>query len=90
MFLAKVKGNVVSTHKNENLISHKLLILHPIDLDGNYIGKKDIIAVDQLGAGIGEVVLAAKEGAAVEQILGHSKAPIHTIIIAIVDDIDIP
>ena len=90
MFLAKVKGNVVSTHKNKNLVGHKLLIVHPIDLEGNLIGNKDMISVDRLDAGIGDVVLVAKEGAAVQQIIGTKDSPIHTIIIAIVDDIDIP
>lgn len=89
MFLAKVKGNVVSSHKNDQLVGHKLLIVHPIDLEGKFIGVKDQIAVDQLGAGIDDTVLVAKEGAAVQQITGTSNSPIHTIIIAIVDDIDI-
>ena len=90
MFLAKVKGNVVSTHKNKNLVGYKLLIVHPIDLEGNLIGKKDMISIDHLDAGINDVVLVAREGDVVQQILGTKDSPINTIIIAIVDDIDIP
>jgi microcompartment protein CcmK/EutM len=89
MFLAKVKGNIVSTQKDDYLVSHKLLLVHPIDLEGNFIGNKDSIALDLLDAGIGDTVLVAKEGAAVQQILGHKNAPVHTIINAIVDDIDL-
>lgn len=89
MFLAKIKGNIVSTQKNLNLKSHKLLLVHPIDLNGNYIGKKDSIALDIIDAGIGDTVLVAKEGGAVKQILGHKNAPVNTIIIAIVDDLDV-
>lgn len=89
MTLAKVKGNVVSTQKNSNLKGQKLLIVHPIDLENKYIGKKDVVALDFVDAGIGDVVLLVQEGKAVEQILGHRKAPVHSIIVAIVDSIDV-
>ena len=89
MTLAKVKGNVVSTQKNSNLKGQKLLIVHPIDLENKYIGKKDVVALDFVDAGIGDVVVLGQEGKAVEQILGHRKAPVHSIIVAIVDSIDV-
>ncbi len=89
MTLAKVKGNVVSTQKNSNLKGQKLLIVHPIDLKNKYIGKKDVVALDFVDAGIGDIVLLVQEGKAVEQILGHRKAPVHSIIVAIVDSIDV-
>jgi len=89
MFLAKIKGNIVSTAKNEYLVGHKLLIVHPVDYKGKLIGKKDMIAIDLLDAGIGDTVIVVQEGDAVQQILGHRNAPVHTMIIAIVDDIEI-
>ena len=88
MLLAKVKGNIVSTQKNRNLKSHKLLVVQQIDLNGNYIGRKDAIAIDLIDAGIGDTVLVVQEGSAVKQILGHRNAPLHTIIVAIVDQIE--
>ena len=90
MLLAKVKGNVVSTQKDEHLRGHKLLLIKQIDLEGNYIGNNDIISVDLIGAGIGDTVLVTQEGDAVQQILQNKNAPIHTIIVAIVDQIDVP
>lgn len=89
LLLAKVKGNVVSTQKNENLRGHKLLVIKQIDLEGNFIGNNDIISVDLTGAGIGDTVLVTQEGDAVQQILNNKNAPIHTIIVAIVDQIDV-
>lgn len=89
MILAKVTGNVVSTHKNKELIGEKLLIVHPIDLEGNLIGNKDMIAIDQIDSGIGDVVLVTKEGDAVQQILRHANAPVNTIIVSVVDNIDL-
>ena len=89
MVLAKVKGNVVSTQKNSYLKGHKLLMVHPVDLDYQFIGKKDVVALDFVDAGIGDVVLLVQEGKAVEQILGHRKAPVHSVIVAVVDSIDV-
>lgn len=89
MLLAKVKGNVVSVQKNPQLNSHKLMLIRTIDLNGNFIGKKDIIAVDLIDSGIGDIVLITQEGDAVQQILGHKNAPVHSIIVAIVDNIQI-
>ena len=89
LLLAKVKGNVVSTQKNSYLKGHKLLLIHQVDLNGKYLGKKDAIALDLIDAGIGDTVLVVQEGAAVMQILGHRKAPVHTMVVAIVDKISI-
>ncbi|MGE5431045.1 MAG: EutN/CcmL family microcompartment protein [Syntrophomonadaceae bacterium] len=89
MFLGKVKGNVISTQKNQYLSGQKLLLVQKVDLEGNFIGSKDVIALDLIDSGIGDTVLVAQEGDAVQQILGHNKAPVNTIIVAIVDDVDI-
>ncbi|HLG31409.1 MAG TPA: EutN/CcmL family microcompartment protein, partial [Ignavibacteriaceae bacterium] len=89
MLLAKVKGNLVSTQKNSNLIGQKLLLVHAVDTQNNFIGDKDIIAIDIVDAGIGDTVLLVQEGKAVQQILGHKKAPVHSVIVAVVDSIDV-
>ncbi len=89
MQLCRVTGNLVATQKNEHLVGHKLLIMRQIDLEGNLIGDDDLISLDLIDAGIGDIVLVAKEGDAVQQILGHKNAPVNTIIIAIVDDIEV-
>ncbi len=89
MILAKVKGNIVSTHKNEQLHGHKLMLVREIDAKGNYKNNKDLISVDLIDSGIGDTVLVAKEGKAVQQILGHRNSPVNTIIIAVVDNIEL-
>jgi len=90
VYLAKVKGNIVSTQKNNYLKGHKLLIVEKIDIRFNVLKNSESVAIDLVDAGVGDVVLIVKEGAAVQQILGHSKAPVNTMIIAIVDSIDLP
>lgn len=89
MFIAKVKGNLVATQKNHELKGHKLMLIHNVDLEGNFIGDKDTVAIDTVDAGIGDTVLVVKEGAAVMQVLGHNRAPVNTMIVAVVDDIDV-
>ena len=89
MILAKVKGNLVSTQKNSYLVGQKLLLVHPIDLNNNFIGKNDVVAIDAVDAGIGDTVLLVQEGKAVQQILGHKKAPVHSIVVAVVDSIEV-
>lgn len=89
MFLAKIKGNIVSTPKNKYLVGHKLLIVHEIDYASNYVGNKDLIALDLVDAGIGDKVLVVQEGDAIQQILGHQNAPVNTMIVAVVDNIEL-
>jgi microcompartment protein CcmK/EutM len=53
--LARVVGDVVTTRKDENLTGVKLLVLQPIGADGKPAGRT-LVAVDAVGAGIGETV----------------------------------
>ena len=55
MQLAKVIGDIVVTRKDENLEGRTLLVLQPIAADGSAVGRT-LIAVDAVGAGIGETV----------------------------------
>lgn len=88
MLLAKVIGNIVATQKNNELTGHKLMITRQVDPAGNFVSESDIVALDMIDSGIGDTVLLVQEGDAVQQILGHKRAPVHTIIVAIVDSVD--
>lgn len=63
MRLGKVVGTVVCTRKEPGLHGKKLLIVQPISLKNEPVGKP-LIAVDTIGAGAGETVIFArgKEG----------------------------
>ena len=88
MTLCKVTGTIVSTQKNESLQEYKLLIVQPIDLNGKPIGR-DMLAIDQVDAGVGDTVLCLQEGAGAQQILKRKDVPVHTIIVAVVDGISV-
>ena len=55
MQLAKVIGDVVASHKDDNLTGLKLLVLQPLAADGSASGRT-LVAVDSVGAGVGETV----------------------------------
>ena len=55
MQLARVIGDVVVTRKDENLRDRTLLVLQPIGADGSPVGRT-LVAVDAVGAGVGETV----------------------------------
>lgn len=85
MIIGKVVGHVVSTRKNENLIGQKLLIVEPYEkLKGN-LGSSCFIAIDNVGAGVGETVLVAT-GSAARIGCGLENAPVDAAIVGIIDD----
>ena len=90
MLLCKVTGTLVATQKNKNLQPHKILITHPVDLKMNLSGDKDMLSLDFVDAGVGDIVLVVQEGDALQQILGRKDLPVHTGIVAVVDNIHIP
>lgn len=89
MILGIVKGNLVSTIKNKYLFGHKLLIVAQIDILGNELNKPELIALDLVDSGIGDKVIVVQEGDAIQQMLGHSYAPVNTMVIGVVDNIEI-
>ncbi|MFH1311664.1 MAG: EutN/CcmL family microcompartment protein [Candidatus Eisenbacteria bacterium] len=88
MYIAKVIGDVVSSVKYETLHSHKLLIIQPLDPDGTDAGEP-LIAIDMVDAGKGDVVLIVDQGTAARQVLSQEYPTIRTLILGIVDRIDI-
>lgn len=82
MIVGKVVGSVVATRKSESLIGCKFLIVEPFEKMEQ--GGR-IVAVDNVGAGIGEIVLVAK-GSSARIGYGMDRAPVDAAIVGIVDD----
>jgi len=87
MILGKVIGNVVSTQKHKDYVGEKILIVQPIDAAGKAAGKS-LLAIDRAQAGPGDRVLINDEGNSARLILGNSHAPIRTVIVGIVDAVE--
>ena len=83
MIAGKVVGSIVATRKNEKLIGNKFMIVEIIDSMSKEA--KQLIAVDNIGAGIGEYVLVA-QGSAARVGCDMKDAPVDAAIVGIIDD----
>lgn len=82
MVIGTVIGSIIATRKNEKLLGQKLLIVRPLE---NMEEKAEFVAIDNVGAGVGEVVLVAR-GSAARVGCGLSDAPVDAAIVGIVDE----
>lgn len=82
MIVGKVVGSLVATRKNEKLVGSKFLIVEANKHMGDV---KRFVAIDNVGAGIGEVVLVAM-GSAARIGCNLENSPVDAAIIGIVDD----
>lgn len=87
MLLCKVTGTIVATQKNANLKDKKILTVQPVDLESKPIGR-DLLAIDSVDAGVGDTVLVVQEGQAAAQVLKSKEVPVHSVIVAVVDGLD--
>lgn len=88
MILARVVGEVVSTQKRPQFEGAKLLILQPETPAGAKMGSS-LLAIDSVGAGRGELVIAVLEGRAAGEALGKTLAPVDAAIVGIVDQVHV-
>ena len=88
MFLADVVGNVVSPVQCDFLNGRALLFVQPVTPRDTPAGNARI-AIDTVGAGEGDRVLVIDEGNSGRQILGAGDVPVKTLIVGIVDHIEL-
>jgi ethanolamine utilization protein EutN len=93
MFLARVEGAVVATKKDPSMDGRKLLVVRPQLVDDKdptkfRPGSNTIIAVDSVGAGVGELVLFC-QGSSARLAPNLKDAPVDAVIIGIVDVVDV-
>jgi len=90
MFLAKVIGNVVSTHKDEKFRGMKLLLVQPyVNKDAGLVASGSaVVAVDSVGAGVGECVLFT-QGSSARLTPTTKDTPVDAVIVGIVDTVEV-
>lgn len=93
MFLARVIGSVVSTKKDETMRGRKLLLLRPMLIDeanpaAFKPGANTIVAVDALGAGVGDLVLFC-QGSSARQATGMKTLPVDAAVVGHVDAVEV-
>jgi len=93
MFLARVEGSVVATKKDASMSGRKLMLLRPQLVDEKdptkfRPGVNTILAVDSVGAGLGELVMFT-QGSSARLAPNMKDAPVDAVIIGIVDTVDV-
>ena len=86
MKIGRVVGTVVSTINAPAFDGRTLLLCDLLDPSGRPAGG-NLIAIDTVEAGPGEMVLILDEGNSARQILGVPGAPIRTLVVGIVDEL---
>jgi microcompartment protein CcmK/EutM len=87
MIIGTVRGNIVSTINHPFYTGKKLLVVEKEDFAGKPSGY--LIAIDGgADAGVGERVLVVDEGNSARQVVGDSQAPVRSIIVGVIDRID--
>jgi microcompartment protein CcmK/EutM len=83
MLLGRVAGTLVASRKDEGLSGQRFLVIRELGTDGEETGSH-VVAVDSVGAGVGEVVLWAS-GSSARQTVATRDRPCDAVIMAIVD-----
>lgn len=83
MIVGKVVGSLVSTRKSDKLIGNKFMVIEPLNKMKS--ATDQLVAIDNIGAGIGEIVLVA-QGSAARIGCDMEHAPVDAAIVGIVDE----
>jgi ethanolamine utilization protein EutN len=84
MVIAKVLGNLWATKKDDRLSGYKLLVVQSKESNTT----KTFVAVDTIGAGIGEDVLIVR-GTMTRGILKDYDSPIDAAVVGIIDSVEV-
>jgi microcompartment protein CcmK/EutM len=88
MILGRVVGSVVSTIHHPIVDGRKLLLTERLNENRKPTGGY-LIALDAIGAGMGETVLILDEGNGARQILEDDLAPVRSLVVGIVDEVSV-
>ena len=90
MNLCKVIGTVTATEKHPAFHARKLMVVQPLDEQQQPSGKSFLAVDERSQSGPGDVVLVLREGTGVRQLLKDKTLPIRSLIVAVVDEVDVP
>ena len=88
MFLARVVGDVVATHRHAELGGRKLLLVRRLTTRGVETGS-EVVALDVVGVGVGERVLVVQEGGAARSLADSAKIPAQAVVVGVVDTVEL-
>ncbi len=85
MLIGNVIGNVTSTVKHRSMTGQKLLVIQPTMMDGKSPDGDPLIAIDMVGAGVGERVMISSDSLSVREFLNVDATPARWTVVAIED-----
>jgi microcompartment protein CcmK/EutM len=88
VYIARVVGEVVATHRHGELGGRKLLLVRRLSLSEDEEGG-EVIALDVIGVGVGERVLVVQEGNAARSLFKSKTIPAQAVVVGVVDHLDI-
>jgi microcompartment protein CcmK/EutM len=88
MLIGEVMGTVVSTQKHYKVEGRKILLVQPLDLEGEPHGRA-ILAVDSVDAGEGDRVLVVQEGKSASMASGRSESPLDAAVVGVIDTVNL-
>ena len=88
MIIGRVDDQLYATQKDPAFEGQKLLLVQPLDLDGQAMGET-VLCIDGADAGVGDRVLVVLDGFAAMHVLGHFFTPVDAAVIGVIDRIDL-
>ena len=86
MLVGNVIGNITSTVKHASMDRQKLLLVQPMMADGKAADGDPLVAIDMVGAGVGERVMLTSDSLSARDFLGVDATPARWTVAAIADD----
>ena len=87
MLIGKVTGNIVGTLKHPVYKNQRLFSVAILTPEQKPTGEA-VVAIDSVDAGIGDLVLITQEGRSAMAVVGQTEVPVRTVIVAIIDKIE--
>jgi ethanolamine utilization protein EutN len=84
MQIGRVVGHATATVKHATLKGWRLLVVQMLLADGKEDGEP-LLAIDYLGAGVGSLVIATNDGAAVRELVGAKNTPLRWLVLGLQD-----
>lgn len=88
MLIARVVGELTATRKHPSHEGRSVLLVQPLNLDGSLRGDP-VVALDAVGAGIGDKVLLVTEGFSAMTAVDRPQSPIDMAVVGFIDRVDL-
>jgi ethanolamine utilization protein EutN len=88
VLIGRVVGTVVASQKDNSHEGRKALLVQPLGIDGTEDGPR-ILALDGVGAGMGDRVLVVQEGWSAATTVDREGAAIDAAVVGVVDQVSL-